>query len=78
MTDLFSQVIPADFEARAVVPARELGAYEAIWLHEGTSFKTIGGICFERSPARFRPTSAGGGEAEKYSRIALGAIRAAD
>src|SRR5258708_1700215 len=41
VTDLFSQAIPGDFEARAVVPARELGAYEAIWAREGTSFKTI-------------------------------------
>jgi len=52
MTDLFlaSNSSP-DFEARAVVPARELGAYEAIWLHEGTSFKTIADM-FRAQPRR--------------------------
>ena len=76
MTDLFSQAIPADFEARAVVPARELGAYEAIWAREGTSFKTIADV-FRAQPGALPSDFAGGSETETYSRMALGAIRAA-
>jgi DNA processing protein len=30
-----------DFEARAVSPLRELGAYEALWDEQGATFKTI-------------------------------------
>ncbi len=30
-----------DFRARAVSPMLEMGAYEALWLRNGTSFKTI-------------------------------------
>jgi DNA processing protein len=76
VTDLFSQAIPGDFEARAVVPARELGAYEAIWAREGTSFKTIADM-FRAQPGTVPSDFAGGSETETYSRIALGAIRAA-
>jgi DNA processing protein len=76
VTDLFSRAIPGDFEARAVVPARELGAYEAIWAREGTSFKTIADM-FRAQPGAVPSDFAGAGETEKYSRIALDAIRAA-
>jgi DNA processing protein len=31
----------ADFEARAISPLRELGAYEALWQHPDASFKTL-------------------------------------
>ncbi len=33
MNDLFASPAAVDFEARAVVPARELAAYEALWAH---------------------------------------------
>ena len=68
--------MPGDFEARAVVPARELGAYEAIWGRDGTSFKTIADM-FRAQPGAVPSDFAGAGEAETYSRIALGAIGAA-
>jgi len=76
MSDLLSQAFAADFQARAVMPARELGAYEALWGKAGTSFKTLAEM-FRRHPGAvpsdFVPPSA----AERYSRMALGTIRAA-
>jgi hypothetical protein len=41
--DLFfsSSTGSADFAQRAVSPRRELGAYEALWAREGTSFKSL-------------------------------------
>jgi len=44
MPDLISQAAAKDFEARAVMPARELGAYEALWAREGASFQIPGGV----------------------------------
>jgi hypothetical protein len=41
MTDLFAHPAAADFEARAISPVRELGAYEALWLRDGATFKSI-------------------------------------
>jgi DNA processing protein len=41
MPDLISQAAAIDFEARAIMPARELGAYEALWAREGASFKSL-------------------------------------
>ncbi len=32
---------PTDFEARAISPLQELGAYEALWVDPETSFKTL-------------------------------------
>ena len=40
MSDLFLTK-SADFEDRAIEPARELGAYEALWAREGTTFKSV-------------------------------------
>ena len=31
----------SDFEARAISPLLEMGAYEALWLRDKASFKTI-------------------------------------
>ena len=76
MNDLVSQAVAADFEARAILPARELGAYEALWARDGTSFKRIADMFRERPdsvPSDFVSES----EAQQYSRLALGAIRAA-
>ena len=39
MTEL--PLIGVDFEARAVSPLKELGAYEALWDRPGASFKTL-------------------------------------
>jgi DNA processing protein len=74
MPDLISQAAAIDFEARAVMPARELGAYEALWAREGASFKSLAAL-FRSQPGSIPSDFPSGSEAEKYSRIALGAIR---
>jgi DNA processing protein len=76
MRDLIAQAAAADFESRAVMPFRELGAYEALWAREGTSFKTLADTFRDHPgsiPSDFVPPR----EAEHYSRIALAAIREA-
>src|SRR5258708_36828134 len=74
MPDLISQAAAIDFEARAVMPARELGAYEALWAREGASFKSLAEL-FRSQPGSVPSDFPSGPEVEKYSRIALGAIR---
>jgi DNA processing protein len=73
--DLFSQATSAaDFADRAVSPKRELGAYEALWAREGTWFKSLAEQFRAQKdavPSDFVPKA----EIEKYSRLALGAIR---
>ncbi len=76
MNDLVSQAIAADFEARAIMPARELGAYEALWVKEGTSFKTLADM-FRAHPGSVPSDFVSRGEIEQCSRMALGTIRAA-
>lgn len=74
MTDLVAQAAAADFEARAIVPARELGAYEALWAQDGASFKQLATMFREHPgsvPSDFVPMAI----AEHHSRLALGAIR---
>jgi len=74
MKDLISQSAPADFEARAVLPARELGAYEALWAREGTSFERLADL-FRSHPNSVPSDFVSRSEAEQYSRLALGAIK---
>jgi DNA processing protein len=73
MSDLVSQASAADFQARAVMPARELGAYEALWAREGTTFKTSL-TSFrahpDSAPSDFVPEP----ETKHCARLALGAI----
>jgi DNA processing protein len=76
MTDLLSQATTADFEARAIMPSRELGAYEALWAREGTTFKTLA-AAFRQHPDSVPSDFVSPTESEQYSRLALGAIRAA-
>lgn len=76
MNDLVSQASAADFQSRAVMPARELGAYEALWAREGTTFKTLAEM-FRRHPGSVPSDFVPQSEAERYSRLALGTIRAA-
>lgn len=76
MTDLISDAAAADFRSRAVMPARELGAYEALWAKEGTTFKTLADI-FRQHPGSVPSDFVSPGDAEQYSRMALGTIRAA-
>jgi DNA processing protein len=64
------------FEERAVMPARELGAYEALWAREGASFRSLAQMFREHPgavPSDFVPPA----EAQQYARMALGTIRAA-
>jgi DNA processing protein len=76
MTDLISRAATADFKSRAVMPARELGAYEALWAREGATFKTLADI-FRQHPGSVPSDFVSLGDAEQYSRMALGTIRAA-
>ncbi len=66
----------ADFEARAIAPARELGAYEALWAREGTSFKSLAEM-FRSAPGAMPSDLVGAGEARRYGQFALAAIKAA-
>jgi len=56
------------------MPARELGAYEALWAREGASFKSLAEL-FRSQPGSVPSDFPSAPEADKYSRIALGAIR---
>src|SRR5665213_2900747 len=74
MNDLVSQAAAVDFEERAIMPARELGAYEALWDREGATFKRLADEFREHPgevPSDFVPEA----RAQHYSRLALGAIR---
>src|SRR5262245_1506509 len=75
MSDLISQAAAAaDFESRAVLPARELGAYEALWAKEGASFKRLADM-FRAAPGSIPSDFISESEAQQYSRLALGLIR---
>src|SRR5271156_3533842 len=76
MNDLIAQAAAADFQSRAVMPMRELGAYEPLWAREGTSFKTLADT-FRQHPGSVPSDFVSQREAEQYSRTALGTIREA-
>ena len=77
MNDLIAQAAAgADFQSRAVMPIRELGAYEALWAREGTSFKTLADT-FRQHPGSIPSDFVSQREAQQYSRLALGTIREA-
>ena len=67
MGDLISQAASPDFRARAVMPARELGAYEALWAREGTTFKNLADM-FRDHPDAIPSDFVSEAEAQKYSR----------
>jgi len=76
MADFFSSSVGADFQQRAIAPARELGAYEALWVRAGASFKSLATIFRDHPgavPSDFVPHA----EAEEFKRLALGAIHEA-
>lgn len=74
MDDLIARAENRDFEARAIVPARELGAYEALWARESASFKTIADM-FRSQPSAIPSDFVSPSDTEKYARLALGSIR---
>lgn len=76
MGDLISQASALDFAERAIVPARELGAYEALWMQEGASFKSIADH-FRTHPGSVPSDFVSQAEAEKCARLALASIREA-
>lgn len=76
MNDLVYQAATSDFRSRAVMPARELGAYEALWAREGSTFKTIADK-FRELPGSVPSDFVALSEAEQFSRMALGMIREA-
>jgi DNA processing protein len=76
MNDLFFHSAAGDFQARAIAPARELGAYEALWAQEGTTFKSLADM-FSKHPGSLPSDFVSEVDASQYSRMALGTIRAA-
>lgn len=76
MTDLFAQPATEDFEARAISPVRELGAYEALWLREGATVKSIADL-FRAQPGAVPSDFVGAHESERAARLALGTVREA-
>lgn len=76
MPDLVGQAAAADFDTRAVVPARELGAYEALWARPSTSFKRIAEL-FRKQPGSVPSDFVSLAEAEQHGRLALSRIREA-
>ena len=76
MNDLLRPAAADEFEARAVVPARELGAYEALWARDGTTFKTLADA-FRLHEGTLPSDLVSQADAEHFSRLALGAIREA-
>lgn len=73
--DLFSQAATtSDFADRAISPKRELGAYEAMWARQGAWFKSIA-EGFRTHAGAIPSDFASKADIEKYSRLALGAIR---
>ena len=72
MSDLFSST-PQEVRDRAISPQRELGAYEALWAQEGTSYKSLAAMFSDQKgsvPSDFVSPA----DAEKHARLALGAI----
>jgi DNA processing protein len=77
MSDLFGRAAASvDPENRAIVPVRELGAYEALWARDKSSFKSLADL-FREHPGSVPSDFVQAAEAEQYSRMALGTIRAA-
>jgi DNA processing protein len=76
MTDALFPAAVTSFEERAVMPARELGAYEALWAREGASFKSLADL-FREHPGAVPSDFVSQSEAEQYARMALGTIREA-
>jgi len=76
MHDLFCNLPAADVAARAILPAHELGAYEALWTRKGTSFKSLAAT-FSEHPGSLPSDFVSNADACQYSRMALDGIRAA-
>lgn len=68
---MIAQSAAADFESRAVTVVRELGAYEALWVQQGTSFKTLADV-FREYPGSIPSDIVSQRDAEQYSQMALG------
>ena len=73
-SNLFPETASVDFAERAVSPRRELGAYEALWARDGTWFKSIAEE-FQANPGAVPSDFVSEADIEKFSHLALGAIR---
>lgn len=62
------------FVERAVMPMRELGAYEALWMRKGTSFKSLADY-FRIHPDALPSNFVCATDIERYAALALGTIR---
>jgi DNA processing protein len=76
MLDLFSKLAAAEFEARAILPVRELGAYEALWARKSTTFKWLADT-FSKHPHSLPSDCVSRADACEHARMALDLIRAA-
>lgn len=65
-----------DFEARAVSPLREMGAYEALWDEQGATFKTISER-FAAAPGALPSDFVPAQKASDYAAFVLGRFREA-
>ncbi len=68
MEDLFRGAELA--QARSIVPLRELGAYEALWARERTTFNSLARL-FRKSPGALPSELVPRGEADEHRRAAL-------
>jgi DNA processing protein len=66
----------ANFLTREISPQRELGAYEALWMKDGTWFDSLADI-FRAHPNSLPSDFVPPADIEKHSRLALDATRAA-
>src|SRR6185437_8450657 len=75
MDDLFSEAL-AKRASRGVRPARELGAYEALWAQKHTTLKSLARL-FRAHPGAIPSDFVTGQDAERYLQLALATIRQA-
>lgn len=74
MDDLFPHAVPP--RARPIAPLEELGAYEALWTRERTTFKSLARL-FRENPGALPSDLVPEGEAEESGRGALDIAAAA-
>ena len=75
--DLFDDAGRENFIERAISPTREMGAYEALWSHDGTWFDSLAEIFFRKHPGSLPSDFIPAGDGAAHAARALAAIRAA-
>jgi DNA processing protein len=74
--DLVPKAAEAHRQVRAILPARELGAYEALWDQDVASFRKLAGM-FQANPGSVPSDFVSEADAEHYLGLARAAILAA-